>query len=188
MDIDKVHGYIKKYINNRRWSIRNVEWYILNHLANDIKGPGHILEIGSFRFVSTTAFFEAMENNQDLKLTTIDMKYPNAKFKHKPEVEDRWTKLTGSSRNILPSLEGSFNLIFVDGDHKYAGAKADFEDAIRLRAPGGYIIAHDTQSKVLRGAFDEVFGENTFFPGKGRHKYGLSIHPAIDIDALINQS
>ena len=186
MDIDKIHGYIKKYVNSRRWSIRNVEWCIINHLANDIEGPGHILEIGSFRFVSTTAFLEAMENNPDLKLTTIDVDYPNVEFKHEPGTEARWTKLTGSSRSIMPLLEDKFDLIFVDGDHRHVGAKADFEDAIKLRAPGGRIVAHDTQSEPLRAVFDEMFGENTFFPGK-EVSYGLSIHPAIDIDALISQ-
>jgi len=183
MDINKARGYIKKYVNNRRWSIRNIEWCIINHLANGIEGPGHILEIGSFRFVSTTAFLEAMENNPDLKLTTIDVNYPNIGFKHEPEVEARWTKLTGSSRNIMPSLKNKFDLIFVDGDHKHAGAKADFEDAIKLKTPGGHIIAHDTQAEPLRAVFDEMFGENSFLPGNGV-SYGMSIYPEIDLEGI----
>jgi hypothetical protein len=78
----------------------------------------------------------------------------------------------------MHTLDGQFDLIFIDGDHKHAGAKADFEDAIRLRSANGHIIAHDTQCKELRNTFDEVFGESTFFPGN-KVSYGLSIYPPV---------
>lgn len=51
--------------------------------------------------------------------------------------------VVGRSAEVIPSLKGSYDLVFVDGDHSYAGVKADME-ALRGRVrPGGAIAFHD---------------------------------------------
>lgn len=41
-------------------------------------------------------------------------------------------------------FEGPMALIFIDGDHMYEQVKKDFENAVKLLAPNGYIFMHDT--------------------------------------------
>jgi SAM-dependent methyltransferase len=39
--------------------------------------------------------------------------------------------------------EDTFDIIFIDGDHRYAGAYADIQNAVRIIKPGGLLIGHD---------------------------------------------
>jgi predicted O-methyltransferase YrrM len=46
----------------------------------------------------------------------------------------------------LDGLRGSVDLLFIDGDHSYAGVRADFENYAPLVKPGGLIAFHDVDS------------------------------------------
>jgi len=54
---------------------------------------------------------------------------------HQPEMRARL-------KNILPEA-GKVDFLFIDGDHSYAGVKADFEMYSGLVRPGGLIVFHD---------------------------------------------
>jgi len=41
-------------------------------------------------------------------------------------------------------FDGQMALIFIDGDHLYEQVKKDFDNALKLLAPNGYIFLHDT--------------------------------------------
>jgi predicted O-methyltransferase YrrM len=46
------------------------------------------------------------------------------------------------SRTVDPPAE-QLELLFIDGDHSYDGAKADFERWGALVRPGGHLLFHD---------------------------------------------
>ena len=53
------------------------------------------------------------------------------------------TSLTGDSHLILPDLDGTFDLILVDGDHSFAGCWADMVNAWDHLAVGGSMLVDD---------------------------------------------
>lgn len=38
---------------------------------------------------------------------------------------------------------GPYDWVFIDGDHSYEGAKADFDNCLPMLAPGGVVVFHD---------------------------------------------
>lgn len=68
--------------------------------------------------------------------------------------------IRGSSFDILPTLDTLFDIIYVDGDHSYKGAKKDLELSLPLLKQGGKIIVDDLHYKEVRQAFQEFVQEN----------------------------
>lgn len=56
------------------------------------------------------------------------------------------TLIKGDSSVVLPQLRETFDLIFVDGNHRYDATKIDFENADRILAPGGIIALHNASA------------------------------------------
>lgn len=51
--------------------------------------------------------------------------------------------LDGDSRQTVPTIRRTFDLVLVDGDHSRDGAMADLENTWPLVAPGGALAFHD---------------------------------------------
>ena len=86
-----------------------------------------------------------------------------ARFWHRIKragLTDTVIPMRGKSQDVLPLLaDKSFDVIWIDGDHRYDGVKYDIEQAKRLITSGGLICGHDyeaTHSDVVR-AVDEIF-------------------------------
>jgi len=62
-------------------------------------------------------------------------------------VADRVTIVVANSLVFLPALEAQFDLVFLDGDHRFSGLWADLEQARRLLAPAGRIAVHDYEER-----------------------------------------
>jgi predicted O-methyltransferase YrrM len=61
----------------------------------------------------------------------------------------------GRSADVLPLLApGSFDLVYVDGDHAYTAVKQDIENAKRLVSDGGILCGDDLEMEL--GAVDEA--------------------------------
>jgi predicted O-methyltransferase YrrM len=60
-------------------------------------------------------------------------------------VADRITLIRKNSQDLIPSdfLENPLNLVFIDGDHSYKGAKNDYEKATPWIVGGGILAFHD---------------------------------------------
>ena len=61
--------------------------------------------------------------------------------------ENRHKLITGNSKDILPILikeNRKFDLIFIDGDHKYNTVKSDMLNSLKLINSNGYILLDDT--------------------------------------------
>lgn len=73
--------------------------------------------------------------------------------------KDRATIIRGSSFDILPTLKDKFDIIYVDGDHSYEGAKKDLELSLQLLKEGGKIIVDDLHYSSVKKAFNEFVEE-----------------------------
>ena len=105
--------------------------------------PSQVLEIGTA--IGFSASLMAQHLQADGHLTTIDRyekMYERAKenFK-KMGLEERITLIEGDAANVLPTLEGSYDLIFMDS------AKAKYiefyPECMRLLRQGGVLIIDD---------------------------------------------
>lgn len=105
--------------------------------------PKNILEIGTA--VGFSASLMAQHLQEDGHLTTIDryeLMYERAKANFKKYgLEDRITLIEGDAKDILPTLEGPYDLIFMDS------AKAKYiefyPECLRLLKLGGVLIIDD---------------------------------------------
>lgn len=101
-----------------------------------------VLEIGTGLGIST----QAMANRQNI-VTSID---------NDPWVQENiWPILSVYSINFLterPKL-GVFDMVFIDGEHSTAEAKADIEYAHRV-CKRGMIVVHDSKMESVETALD----------------------------------
>jgi len=145
--MDKRLESIKQYPRASRF-------YILTYyeFVREIK-PKKMLEIGVQNGASTKAFLMAMGINSYGTLVSIDHKNRSgildAEFS---DLKDHWRFIQGDShasesvqaaKNQLEEGE-LYDVLFIDGDHSYEGAKQDFVEYSELVKPGGVVMLHDT--------------------------------------------
>jgi predicted O-methyltransferase YrrM len=103
--------------------------------------PENILEIGTFTGYSAICLSRGLKPNG--KLITIEMNDELTDFAHsyfvKAGADSKITQMTGNALEIIPRLDISFDLVFLDGD------KREYIDYYRLVIdkvkPGGFILA-----------------------------------------------
>lgn len=123
------------------------EWLNFIQFLDDTR-PKTVLEIGSKWGGSayTLAHFTT-------SLICIDIK-DNIRNKIKNEIRKRCNLnfIVGNSRDvktiesvkeILDTNNLKLDLLFIDGDHTYEGARADFDNYSKFVNTGGYVVLHD---------------------------------------------
>lgn len=105
--------------------------------------PKRLMEVGSFR--GYTALYLAQHISDDARIITVDQ-YPDhgEAYRHSPygkKIERRVGKT--SPELFATDVPGSYDLIFIDADHSYAGVKHDTELVLPLVAPDGFLVWHD---------------------------------------------
>lgn len=123
---------------------------VLSMFSNMIQ-PKKILEVGTYTGYSAICLAEGLQ--KDGKLITIDINYEledlvndyigKAGFKNKIDFK------IGDATDIIPALEGEFDIVFIDADkHNYINYYNLVFDKVRK---GGYIIADNVlwSGKVL---------------------------------------
>lgn len=150
---DKVHGYM--YVNELRW---------LCETARMLDGPGVWCEIGCWQGRSASAVVGGLAPGSRLLLvdnfsgpTTREM--PNAKacrarieaemermrtFAPGIEIALRVGESAAIAKTIPPQ---TFDVIFIDGDHKYEKVTADIRGWLPTLKPGGLLCGHDFTNK-----------------------------------------
>ena len=152
------------------------ETRFLYHLAKSAKT---VVEIGSFRGKSCVLMLEGAEahGNTDLRITCIDPHEPThfGAFKDEDhEAFERTIRAHGFadlvdhkrmySHDAVAEWDGApIDVLWVDGDHSYEGAKTDFVDWSPFVRSGGVIAAHDAYRERFPGvlkAWNEVIGSS----------------------------
>ena len=127
----------KEFIRMEPWEIE-----YLYMLAKQSKLG--ILETGRFRGGSTTVFAHAnrnapiysidLEPQDDVALTTL---MQDNNFGSNVQL------IVGDSQHAKYEQIKQYDLMFIDGDHSYAGCLADLNNWWDGLAPGGHVVCHD---------------------------------------------
>lgn len=133
-------------------SLQIDEAALLYRLARDA-GPGTLAEIGRFKGGSTVITAAAMHPEAELwsydllvalrpDMTGEQLDAELADALRRLGLDARVHLVVGDSRTVeLPP--GPLRSLFVDGDHSYAGARADYLRWRGIVAPGGNMLFHD---------------------------------------------
>ncbi len=166
-----VHGFedlaflfSSNQLNHGVASLQIDEAALLYRLGNAATGP--IAEIGRFKGGSTFIFAAAMRDGVELWSYDLhvalrpDMPGPQLDAELRAALEryglaHKVHLLVADSRTAEPP-ELPLEVLFIDGDHSYEGARADFERWGEFVRPGGHLLFHD--------AVDSG-GYGNFYPG-----------------------
>jgi hypothetical protein len=112
----------------------------------------NVLEIGSFHGASTTAFVEAMKIKSDLNVSICDIVVhpPLRTLLESCQTKERVRFYNTYSKNVI---NGSYDLIFVDGDHTFNTVKEEVD--LLLKHNVETILAHDTNAQIAGYALCE---------------------------------
>jgi predicted O-methyltransferase YrrM len=132
-----------------------------------VRGPGPIVEIGSFRGRSTIVLRRAaapevevvaidphgggdrgpQQLTPDAALGEADHEAFHANLR-RADVADGVRHVRRMSQDALGEVEGQIALLYVDGAHRYGPARADIERWGDRVAPGGTMLVHDAYNAV----------------------------------------
>ena len=143
------------------------ETRFLYRLAKDART---VVEIGSFRGKSCVLMLEGAKahGNTDVRITCIDPHEPTHFGAFKDEDHDAFEATIGAhgftgrvnhlrmySHDAIAGWDGTpIDVLWVDGDHSYEGAKTDFVDWAPFVRPGGVIAAHDAYRERFPGVLE----------------------------------
>ena len=119
--------------------------------------PKKVLEIGTFTGFSTICMARGMA--PDGLLTTIEAneEYESIihKYLEKAGVNDRVQLIIGDAKTVIPTLEGGFDLVFIDADK--VSYPIYYDLVIEKLNPGGLMLADNVlwEGKVLNVATKE---------------------------------
>lgn len=152
---------------------------LLELLSRMIK-PEIILEIGTFTGYSAICLAKGLKPGG--KLFTIELNDEMSEFSRhyfiRAGMESKIVPLTGRAQDIIPVLDYSFDLVFIDGDKREYTEY--FNTVIEKVKPGGFIVADN----VLWG--EKVLDNNTRDPQTlGIIEFNEMIKDRDDIEKVI---
>ena len=124
------------------WASPVVDVVVLSKLANAI-GARRVLELGSFRGYTTLAL--AQNIPEDGRVVAVDLAPDHGEaYRGRPEAMRIERRVGAIDESLFgPDDWQSFDLVFVDADHRYAAVEHDTALALRLVGPEGYVVWHD---------------------------------------------
>ena len=130
-------------------SLRFDEAAYLYRLVRDLN-PRTVVEIGRFRGGSTFLFAAAIEDgvvhSYDLETRQgragADLDRELVEALRRYGLEERVRLITADSRTADPP-GAEIDLLFIDGDHRETGVRADFERWAPWLSPRGHLLFHD---------------------------------------------
>jgi predicted O-methyltransferase YrrM len=145
-------------------SPREAEFLYESARALDV--PGAILEIGSWQGRSTIALAAGSLAGDGRRVYAVDhftgsaehrARGPVSTFEaFREHIEEAGvsrvvTPIIASSTDAAPTFAEPIALLFIDGDHSYAGARGDFDAWVGKVVPGGCIAMHDSAPGAWEG-------------------------------------
>jgi predicted O-methyltransferase YrrM len=152
---------------------------LLFRLARRVPAGGAFVEIGRFKGGSTLLVASALPEGAglwsydlhvairpDLTGPRLDAELRDALGRY--GLSEKVHLVVADSRTAEPPPRPP-SVVFVDGDHTYAGARADHERWSELLAPGGHLLFHDAV---------DAGGYGNHYPGIARLVDEISRHDA----------
>jgi predicted O-methyltransferase YrrM len=138
---DLAFMFSSNQLNHGVASLQIDEAALLFRLARDVES-GPIAEIGRFKGGSTVVFASALPEGAELWSYDLHVALRPDMSGEALDVAHKVHLLVGDSRTVEPP-PAPLELLFVDGDHSYAGATADHERWGEFVRPGGHLLFHD---------------------------------------------
>ena len=142
------------------------------HLLVRMTGARCLLEIGTLGGYSTIWMARGLPEGGRIVTVEVDPRtaeVARANFE-RAGVADRIDLRVGAALDVLPRLEGPFDLVFIDADKVNNGRYAEW--ALRLARPGTVIVCDNVvrEGRVLDGFSDEpaIIGTRALFDFLGR--------------------
>ncbi len=149
--LKELYRYTHINILRARMLSGHIQGQLLKMMCRMIN-PTNILEIGTFTGYSAISMAEGL-TDKSAHIDTIEindeLKPVIEKFINKAQFEDKISLHFGDAREIIPTIDKKFDLVFIDGD------KRQYPEYYNLVFPlindGGYIIADNIlwNGKVL---------------------------------------
>jgi predicted O-methyltransferase YrrM len=154
--VEEVDGWLTDAQARRLWEA-----------ARAVRAPGRVVEIGSFRGRSTIVLATAAD--EGVELVAIDPHGGNDRGPQEitPDagrgqedyetfhanlrragVDERVRHVRAFSDAALTDVSGEIDMLYVDGAHRYAPARADIERWGERVAPGGTMLIHDAFNAI----------------------------------------
>ena len=129
----------------------HLQGQVLTMLSKMIR-PKNILEIGTFTGYSAICLAKGLTKNGKLITIEINDELENfaSKYFEKAGLTDCIEQRIGSATEIIPTLNQTFNLVFIDADKR---EYIEYFELVFDKVPsGGYIIADNTlwSGKILK--------------------------------------
>ena len=160
---DLAFMFSSNQLNHGVASLQIDEAALLYRLARDAES-GPFVEIGRFKGGSTIVFASALPAGvelwsydlhvalrPDMPGAELDAELRDALARY--GLEQKVHLVVADSHTVEPPPE-PLELLFVDGDHSYEGAKADHERWSAFVRPGGHLLFHDA---VDTGGYGNVY-------------------------------
>lgn len=114
--------------------------------------PVRILELGTFTGYSALCMAEALPDNGELHTIEIDDELETfiRKYFDRSPYRDRIHLHIGDAREVVPRLDGTFDMVFIDANKRLY---CDYYDLVFNKVrPGGFILADNTlwDGKILQ--------------------------------------
>lgn len=124
------------------WAAPVNDTLVLMKMARAV-GPQHILELGSYR--GHTAKGLLQNAPPSARLTAVDIAPEHGEAYRDTPLAARVDRRVGAIElGLFPAEEkGSFDLVFVDADHRREAAANDTEVALEMVSPDGTVLWHD---------------------------------------------
>ena len=122
-------------------------------LARRVAALGNVVEIGSYKGRSTWYLAQALESaGSPYRVVAIDPHLEGTAVAFAETL--RSTGITGRvdtraalSQDVAVGFDEPVGLLWIDGDHSYAGVRRDFDEWFPKLAVGGYVAFHDTVNR-----------------------------------------
>lgn len=144
----------------------------LLYLLARMIGARRVLELGTLAGYSTVWLLRAV--GEDGKVTSIDIDPKHTAVAQESVVAagfaQRCELLTGRALDLLPGLNGPYDLVFIDANKD--GYPAYLRHAVRLLRPGGLLVADNVvrRGKVLTPSVDpQAIGAAAFNQALAEH-------------------
>ncbi len=148
--LQSLYRYTNLHVMNPRMMSGQVQGKFLEFVCRMLK-PRHVLEIGTFTGYSAISMASGLPDGSTLTTIEANEEYEAIirKHLHEARLDDKVTLIIGDAKQIIPTLDMAFDLVFIDADKiSYPAYYGLVFDKV---AKDGYILADNVlwENKVL---------------------------------------